>query len=159
MVKQTPSRKKAKTGDLFFVEMVNHKFVLGRVVRVELHVFGPDNLLLYFYSPAQPTPDIFRPPIKPTLLIAPRIASRQGWVLGYYVTLGTFPMKPGEELESHCFEDPLGQHGKYCDEYGKPLKKRSEPCGFYAMGTYRTIDDDLSEALGIPRAPDDETVR
>lgn len=156
MVEHAKSRKRPVVGDLFYIEMINGKFVLGRVIRTDATVFAKDNLILYFYSPAVKSPEDIRPPLLPKLLIPPQPTNRQGWLMGYYTTIGRFVLRPEEILPVHCFEDYMETNGKYCDEYGNKLRKRIEPCGVFALSSYRTIDDDLSEALGIPPAPEDQ---
>jgi len=157
MVMHTRSRKRPRVGDLFYIEMVTGQFVMGRVVRTDARVFADENLLLYFYHPAQQSPDLIRPPIKPELLIAPRATNWQGWLKGYYTTIGNYSLAPEELLLQHCFEKHFANPGHYYDEYGNELDRRYEPCARWGLDSYRTIDDELSEALGIPLAPEDQS--
>jgi hypothetical protein len=54
-------------------------------------------------------------------------------------------------LARHCFWDAA--RGRYYDEDFKELPMPLEPCGDWGLHSFRTIDDALSEALGIPPAP------
>ena len=42
----------------------------------------------------------------------------------------------------------------YRDQLGAFRAERSEPCGYRGLGSYRLIDDLISDALGIDRAPE-----
>jgi hypothetical protein len=52
---------------------------------------------------------------------------------------------------------PLGSaaSGKFVDETEKEVGGRSDPCGEWALASYRWIDDHVSDALGISRAPEE----
>jgi hypothetical protein len=53
-------------------------------------------------------------------------------------------------LPQHCFQD---SRGWYFDEQGNRLHAAVEPVGQWGLHSYRTIDDEISKALGIPPAP------
>lgn len=55
-------------------------------------------------------------------------------------------------LAQHCFLS--ASRGRYFDENGADLGGGVEPVGDYGLHSYRTIDDQLSHALGIPLAPE-----
>jgi hypothetical protein len=88
------------------------------------------------------------------LLIAPFWINRLPWTKGYFVTVGAAPLGPGDLLKPNCFHD----HWKnsYRNEVGEVLGRRTEPCGSWGLGSYRMLDDLISDALGIPRVPDEE---
>lgn len=65
--------------------------------------------------------------------------------------MATRSLAEGDVLKQHCFKD---SYGHYYDEQSRELPGRIEPCGVWGLHSYRTIDDDISDALGIPRAPD-----
>lgn len=44
--------------------------------------------------------------------------------------------------------------GRYFDENGNEVRGPIEPVGDYGLHSYRTIDDTVSEALGIDRVPE-----
>ena len=48
----------------------------------------------------------------------------------------------------------MSSGNQYFDEYSNKLAKPSSPIGDWGLDSYRTIDDAISEALGIPLAPD-----
>ena len=85
------------------------------------------------------------------LLIAPLIINRLPWSRGYFETIGIRPFGEGEVLRQHCFRD---SYGRYYDEQRRSLSLPSEPCGQAGLHSYRTLDDQISDALGIPRVPD-----
>jgi hypothetical protein len=70
---------------------------------------------------------------------------------GYFETIAIRSLAEGEVLKQHCFE---ASSGHYYDEHYRQLPAPSEPCGVQGLHSYRTIDDDISDALAIPRAAD-----
>ena len=59
----------------------------------------------------------------------------------------------GLEIIEECYEFKSSGN-QYFDEYSNKLAKPSSPIGDWGLDSYRTIDDAISEALGIPLAPD-----
>lgn len=52
--------------------------------------------------------------------------------------------------DQHCFLS--ASRGKYFDDQGHELPGPIEPVGDYRLHSLRTIDDEISDALGIPPA-------
>lgn len=71
------------------------------------------------------------------------------WSRGYFETLENRPLETGEVLREHCFRS---SKGKYYDEHSNELSGPVEPCGDWGLQSYRTIDDEISDALGIPQS-------
>ena len=150
-----PSRKPPQVGDLFRMRLPDGTYLFGRVVDTNANAGGfPNAVLLYVYShrsatPEPPGPALLRPH---SLLIPPVMTNRLPWSKGYFETIVNLPLEPGEKLPQHCFES-FGMQ-RYFDERGRELKGRVEPCGQFGLHSYRTIDDAISETLGLPLAPD-----
>ncbi len=73
------------------------------------------------------------------------------WSKGYFQTVDHWPLEPGDLLRQHCFLS--GARARYFDEAGNELPGPVEPVGDYGLHSFRTIDDAVSDALGIDRAP------
>ena len=86
------------------------------------------------------------------LLVPPMMTNRLPWTKGYFMHLEHRILEKKETLGQHCFLDDI--RNCYRDEYGNKIKKCIEPVGVWGLDSYRTIDDAISEALGIPLAPD-----
>jgi hypothetical protein len=86
------------------------------------------------------------------LLIPPQFVNRTPWTHGIFVNIASEPIRSSDLLEQHCFWDAT--RGIYRDEKGGRLTRRSEPCGEWGLGSYRLIDDLISDALAIKRGPD-----
>jgi len=54
-------------------------------------------------------------------------------------------------VAQHCFLS--AGRGRYFDEDFNELPGPVEPCGDWGLHGYRTLDDEVSDALGIPGAP------
>jgi hypothetical protein len=149
-----PSRKAVREGDVFAYLMPDERYRFGRVISTSARI-GPmeDCQLLYFYERATDTDD---PPLhafRPTrLLIPPCMTNRLGWRRGYFKTVWRGPMRADDRLTQHCFWSPTRK--KYFDDCSNELPGPVEPVGTWALDSFRTIDDDLSLALGLELAPD-----
>ena len=134
-----PSRKARRPGDIFVYRMPDQLFRFGRLISTSAMPLGVPANLVYFYKPE--SHDRFPvPTLSPqSLLVAPVITNQKPWTLGYF-----------EVLERHCFRDI---RGRYFDEHGNRLDHEEEPCGSWGLHSFRTIDDLLSNALGLGNAP------
>lgn len=148
-----PSRKRLLVGDVFVLQPAGHPFYFGRVIRLDAMIRIFKNcILVYIYNATSDDKANIPRLSKFDLLIPPKMINRLGWSRGYFETVANIPLCEDEIIWPHCFKDPLG--GGYRDEYNHVLPHRFEPCGFYALGNFRTLDDEVSKALGIPLAPD-----
>jgi hypothetical protein len=82
------------------------------------------------------------------LLIPPLFVHRGLWTRGYAEHVRETTLSTADRLAEHCFKAPWG----HFDEFGVK-KAHSEPCGQWSMSTVWTLDDRLSDALGVARAP------
>src|SRR6185369_16227899 len=85
------------------------------------------------------------------LLLPPLFINRLPWSKGYFETIDHRRLQPADRLQSHCFWSV--NRSQYLDELGQPRADRIEPCGSWALMSYRTLDDAISDALSVPRAP------
>ena len=145
------SRKKLQVGDIFVYQMKKGEYGYGRVIRLDAHIGGFSNVIMIYIYNAFST-DKHRVPIlsKDNLLIPPIGTNRQPWLRGYFKNICNKPLAKADILAHHCFKDI---RGLYFDDEGNMLSKPTKPCGEYGLHSYRTIDDAISEALGIPLAP------
>jgi hypothetical protein len=149
-----PSRARPRVGDVFVARPLSEEFLFGRVVSTEARIGPMDNcILVYLFDIRSPNK---QPPLRaaltPTsLLTAPVMTNRLPWTHGYFETVDNWELQPDDLLARHCFRRSNGQ---YFDETNRELAGPIEPVGDWALHSYRTIDDLISDALGIPRAPD-----
>jgi len=149
-----PSRKRVKAGDLFAMQIPDGRFLFGRVITTEARI-GPmeEVILLYIYakpSPSKEPPD--REVLSPDgLLVPPMLTNRLAWTRGVFENVAHWPLTPRDVLPAHCFWDYLRQ--RYYSEKGEELGEPSGPRGEYVLKSFRTIDDAISDALGIGRVP------
>jgi hypothetical protein len=149
------SRTKVRTGDIFTFKLLDGPYRFGRVIDADLppdHEFA-GAFLVYIYDTTSETAALPAGALTPDrLLVPPLFTNRQGWLRGYFLTLGSEPIRAGDRLEQHCFEDWV-RHG-WVDENHVAMPERIEPCGEWGLFSHRTIDDTVSRALGIPEAAD-----
>lgn len=148
------SRRKQRPGDVFAMLFPDERYLFGRIISTDA-VVGPIEgvLLLYVYrhrsdSPAVPDRSELRPG---QLLVSPLLTNRKGWSEGVFETVGNVPLGDGDVLDQHCFRR---WNGEYFDECSNQLPGPVEPVGDFGLHSFRTIDDDISDALGFERVPD-----
>lgn len=151
-----PSGKSPAPGDVFAMLMPTGNHLFGRVVLAEPpreKAPMPGAYLIYIYAWQSPTsrPD-YSQLRRDRLLIPPLWTNKLAWTKGYFQTVENRPLEDAVILTQHCFRSSTG---KLVDETGRPLDRRSEPCGEWGSASYRWIDDHVSDAVGIRRAPED----
>jgi len=147
------SRSHPKVGDIFTFQMKNDdRFFFGRVVCKDAKE-GPFEklILIYVYNSSSKEKNTIPELNKKNLLIPPLMTNSLPWTRGYFETITNRPFDNNDVFEKHCFRDI---RGRYFDEYNNPLDKAYEPCGEGGVNSFRTIDDEVSEALGIPLSED-----
>ena len=154
-----PSRKRLRPGDVFVIHYRRAGYVFGRVIMVEVPEdqapFAGCNLI-YLYRGTSPHPDATGRHFSPhDLLISPSFINRLPWSRGYFQTIEFRPLGDGDVLDRHCF-----YYGRrfdretFLDETGAVVEDPFEPCGFWGLHSYASLDDEISDALGIGRAPE-----
>ena len=139
-------------GDIFVLRPAGRDYYFGRVVRVGTKLVAlPDNVLIYLYDAHGPAKDAIPELRRERLLVAPLVTNRLPFSKGYLEVVGSRPLAPGDVLPVHCFR---ASSGKYYDEHKRPLREKVEPCGELGLHSFRTIDDAVSKALGIPPSGD-----
>ena len=148
-----PSRKRLRPGDVFAMEIPAGSYRFGRVVATDALVGPfPNCVLIYVFgaeskSKEPPDPAVLRPE---NLLVPPLMTNLLPWSRGYFETLENRTLQPGEVLDRHCFAH---DNGRYYDEYNNELPGPLPPVGQRVLHSFRTIDDEISKAIGIPLAP------
>jgi hypothetical protein len=150
------SRHEPRAGELFAMQLPGGAFLFGRVIvsdppRSEAPM--PESYLIYVYrhQSASTSPDwkALRPE---ELLLPPVWINQLPWTKGYFHTVDERPLAKSDLLDQHCFREFTG---RFLDERGRPLRIPVEPCGDWGLASYRWLDDQVSDSLGIPRVPDD----
>ncbi len=140
-----------KVGDIFALKPRGKPFMFGRVIRTDSMVGPFPAILIYVYATTAER-ELPLPPLKrEQLLLPPLFTNQLPWVHGLFKTVARQELTPSDVFKVHSFRHPVS--GKYFDDRGRALPTPSEPVGTYALDSYRTIDDDISDALGIPQVP------
>ena len=150
------SRMQPKPGDVFAMLLPEGRYLFGRVILADLprgKAPMPTSNLIYIYD-VQAREKVSPPLHSLTperLLLAPQFVNRLPWSKGYFESVAYEPLVQSDLLRRHCFWDAVRKI--YRDETGEIIAERSEPCGEWGLGSYRMMDDLVSDALGIPRVP------
>ncbi|RUO50523.1 hypothetical protein CWE21_00005 [Pseudidiomarina aquimaris] len=147
------TKQKPLPGDIFSFQILDGKYHWGRVVSVTASVGGFDDcVLIYLYKTQTEGNDEVPSLTTSDLLLPPITTNELPWKKGYFKLIENRGGIGPDLLPVHCFYDPLFK--RYCNEHGEVLSQKVEPCGVYGLDSYRTIDDKVSEALGLELAPD-----
>ena len=153
-----PSRKKPAAGDIFAMQLPDLSYIFGRVIGADLQDFNeapmPGSHMIYVYRHRT---EFLRPKlaelIPSQLLLPPVFINKMPWTRGYFQTVDQQPLRPKDQLKQYCFWDAA--RGIFVDEKHHTLPRESKPCGDWGLSSYRWLDDQVSDALGIPRVPED----
>ena len=148
------SRVAPVAGDIFALqlELLPDRFFFGRVARVGATVGGfdydPKTILIYLYRTSAPSKDAI-PALTPSdLLVPPMATNRLPWSRGYFEGIGHRSLAPSDLLPRHVFYSLARK--RLLDEFGREVAAAEGPVGDYALHSFRTIDDEISKALGLP---------
>lgn len=148
------SRGSISRGDIFVMQLCSGDFLFGRVIDADIpreRAPMPAVHLIYIYRDQFATQEPKLESLRPErLLIPPVFTNRLGWTKGYFETVATQPIASADLLRQHCFRT---WNGRFLDLDGTQLASPTDPCGDWALTSYRMIDDMISDALRIPRAP------
>ena len=156
------SRRAPEPGDVFAAQLPDGGYLFGRVILANVPQRSapmPGANLIYIYSHRSPAPTIDEGKLLPGRLLLPPVwTNNLAWTKGYFYTVANQPLRTFDLLRQHCFRRVALRPGvpeKFLDEGGLELKHRYEPCGEWALASYRWIDDHVSDAMGVPRVPDE----
>ncbi len=148
LTKIIASRKKVREGDIFVLNILKNKYHWGRVISINASTGGfPDSTLIHIYNIETNNYETIPSLSINDLLVPPLITNAMAWRKGFFYTVANSPIESGDRLPQYCFEDVVFK--KFVDENGNTIPHRVEPCGYDGLESYRTIDDVLSERLGI----------
>lgn len=154
------SNRSPVRGDVFVMRLHDRPYLFGRVVLADVsqgRAPMPGANLIYIYEVWSSTRQPNYSELLPNrLLIAPVWTNSLPWTKGYFQHVENRPLGDFDLLRQHCFRRASispNSPSKYVNELGADLGERTEPCGEWGLVSYRWIDDHVSDAVGIPRAP------
>ena len=153
-----PSRRRLQSGDVFVIGLPDEQFIPGRVIAVDLPrecAPMPGANLIYIYAHRRGDKVVAcEELVTERLLVPPLFINRLPWSRGYSETVQTCPLREGDLLQHHYFWSAARQ--RYVDAAGSPVEfTPPPPVGDWGLHSFRTVDDLVSEALGIAPVPDD----
>lgn len=151
------TRRIPEVGDIFVMRPPDGQFLYGRVISTTAAI-GPmkDCILIYVYSARSSEKRTVPELLSGQLLVPPMMTNKLPWAKGYFEFVENRPLTPRDCLPQHCFARAWVSPPQYFDELGHQLAEATPPVGEYGLQSFRTIDDHISKALGIPLAPDED---
>lgn len=143
------SRPKLKPGDIFALQILPDRFHFGRVIRTDTEMIGTQVFLIYIFRATSPSRNDIPQLDRNDLLLPPTFVEKGPWTRGFFEVVKEQPLEVNDTHPVHCFVWLSAD--RFVDEYCEPLPCRSEPCGRYQLSFEGSIDDKISDALGIPR--------
>lgn len=145
------TRKLPQPGDIFVMLPPDDLYLFGRVIRTDANAGGFEgSILIYIYRQRSRVKEEIPELHVADLLVPPMMTNRLPWTKGYFEFVQHRNLIPEDELNQHCFKDIRGW---YFDADGNQLSTPIEPVGVWGLHSYQTIDDEISEVLGIAPAP------
>jgi len=142
------SRRQPAAGDIFVMKPGRTPFLFGRVIKTDANAGGfPNANLIYIYKFRSMSKEVDVELHPDGLLLPPIMTNNLPWSRGYFEYVGNRQLQAGDCLARHCFRD---ERGWYFDETGKRLRSPVDPIGEWGLHSFRTIDDAISIALGVP---------
>ena len=150
------SRSKPGPGDVFAMRLPDDSHIFGRVIAGELEpplAPTPVSYLIYVYDERSVSKEPDLAQLTPErLLLPPVFINRLPWTKGYFENVAHEELRQSQLIAQHCFRDVA--RSRFVDERQQPLPREVHPCGDWALSSYRWLDDRISDALGIERAPE-----
>jgi hypothetical protein len=152
-----PSRKKPLAGDIFTMLLSDDTYIFGRVIDADITEPGrapmPGSYLIYVYDVRFGDKRVEVAALVPDrLLLPPVFINKLPWRKGYFETISHAELGPADLLPRVSYWDAA--RARFVDQGGNVLSEEVQPVGEWALFSYRWLDDQISDALGIPRVPE-----
>lgn len=150
LVVMEATRKKPKTGDVFVIQPIQGRFLYGHVIKTNIEnddpmIKGWSLIFIYGKVTSDPVlPESFR---SNEFILPPMIVNNQGWLKGYFKTIGNIPVSNNELEKSYGFWDILTKG--YVNEEGVPLINVPEIYGDYGLSSYGAVSYGIDKLLTI----------
>lgn len=147
------TRRAPQAGDIFVMQPPDGRFLYGRVISTSAAI-GPmkDCILIYIYRPRSSEKMVVPELNSDDLLVPPMLTNKLAWSKGFFELIDNRPLTPEDRLPQHCFARSWTTPPQYFDDIGNQRSEPVQPVGEYGLQSYRTIDDRIPTALGLPLA-------
>ena len=147
---QRPYRKRLYPGDVFSLQYGDSRFLFGRIVAVDVAFGGFDRgcIGVHIYRAESTSTTLPQGLIESDLLIAPHYVNRLGFSRGYMPVIGSIPLCAADNRTDVCYRDAI--RDQMVDDSGSPVDQPRRFIGRFGMGNYETLDEAISQALGLP---------
>lgn len=148
LIKIKVSRKTPCAGDIFVIQPKEGIYVFGKVIDVKISSKNPFlngwNLIYIFnkFSKQMILPDFLDPK---QFLIPPMMVNNQGWLKGYFLTIGNSNVTEEERTIDLGFWDDIKKY--YVDINGNMLSRTPGVCSFYGLGSYGAVGRSVQKVL------------
>lgn len=144
------TRKRPKIGDVFVVQPLRDRYYFGKVLETNIqgtNVMFEGMVLICLYDHVSEDRMLPESLDAYPLRISPTVVNYQGWLKGYFETVGNIPLSEREKNLDYGFyerEDPvelieeeIPKRTTYIDLHGNPLNRvpqYSSSTGLYSYG-------------------------
>ncbi|MFF2158118.1 immunity 26/phosphotriesterase HocA family protein [Paenibacillus chitinolyticus] len=142
------TRKNPQDGDIFVMEPKENLFYFGKVINDSVESKNPffkGWYLVYLYNTPSDTKEIPDNLDPNNLLIPPMVINKQGWLKGYFETIGSEIVTDEEKSIDFGFWDMTRE--KFYSLSGEVLKKKPEIFTGYGLISYGGIGRGIHRLL------------
>lgn len=148
LIKMNPTRKRPKVGDVFVIQPLEGIYFFGVVVRIKIPSSNPMvngwNLVYIYRNPSRKM-EIPKDLTSQELLIPPQIVNNQGWLKGYFQTIGSITLTDKDFVKDYGFWSFVKK--QFVNEEGTPLGFQPEKYTDYGIGSYGSVSHDVKCVL------------
>ena len=148
LVSMQASKKNPNEGDVFIVQPKKGIYFYGKVIKTNIQSINPffnKMNLIYLYKESSQEVKMLDYMNSNQLLIPPVVVNNQGWLKGYFMTIGNIAVTDEEYSVDFGFWSTV--RNKYFDLSGNELKKEPKYHSIFGLGSYGVVGRDIQKVL------------
>jgi len=139
LIAMNKSRKRPVVGHVFVIQPQENHFYFGKVIQTNIQSknlnFESMNLI-YMYNCLSHTKEIPANLDEHEFLFAPTVVNFQGWLKGYFETVGKQPVTPKEASIDYGFFDDYETQDKFYNLAGERIQHKPAYTRFDGLASY-----------------------
>ncbi|MUT68351.1 immunity 26/phosphotriesterase HocA family protein [Paenibacillus sp. NEAU-GSW1] len=150
LIAMKKSRKKPLEGDVFVIQPMENHYYFGKVIKTNIQGknlnFQGMNLI-FIYNILSHNKEIPRNIDEYELLFAPTVVNFQGWLKGYFETVGNQPISIKESNIDFGFFDDYETHDKLYNLEGERISHKPKYLDFVGLASYGYVGRQVHRVL------------
>jgi hypothetical protein len=150
LIAMKKSRKRPIEGDVFVIQPKENNYCFGKVIKTDIQSknmnFQGMNLI-YMYSCLSQTKAIPDKLDEYEFLFAPTVVNFQGWLKGYFETVGNQYVTDRESSTDYGFFDDYDTQDKFYNLEGELIQHKPEYTDFRGLASYGYVGKQTHRVL------------